>query len=542
MAPTRRTHIVRISDAAPGDPPSDTYIDVEVLDAIAFRDINGEEMVLNMPKKNISACVKDYTGGDHGKQPPNPTRLSHMIRIVGDDPEQRLDIEVIDILSFRGANGEEWILDMNSTNGQPSVFNKSDNTGDSRSTRRTHNEKLSRDMKEPNPTEFVTVERCDSIAFRSILGREMIIKCPSSDDPRGSSPRADTVVTSPRNYNPNDPDGPVPPVNKDENVYIAFVKNPEGGFLDFMTGKKKISQGPFWWIRKVSAGTAYILVTIIAKNSINTAILPPAPEIKIGFGDPKKKALAKLVDKIEHVTHQQIPAKTSGTTAYFVWSDIAEFPTLDTYDNLVAGGPHTGQEPIIYSAQFARTLNFETGFAPPENFGFPIITVLSTGWFETFDHAASFANALNNVVAPRQEYLLPDGSVSQPVSVSTFYPVGFFIPQQLDPLSVTITTGRYLISIPTAEATTEFDIALIETDPHKGGISNIIVEGYSDLKKPLKKVADTEKVDADDRPEVDAAVGSNTYKVATEVVAGAHPEVKKHKVKISITGGNIVQG
>lgn len=264
---TRRTHVVRISDAKPGDPPSDAYIDVEVLDAISFTGRGGKEMVLNMPQKNVKACIKDSTGGEHGKEPGKPTRLSHMKRIIGDDPSQMLDIEVIDILSFRDVQGTEWILNMNSTNGQPSVFNSTEGTGSSKSTRRTHNEKVRIDPKDTKSASgFLTIERCDSIAFRTIRGEEMVIDCPSSDDPETGKRRASTFITSPRDYDPSNPDGPVPPPNSDENVYLAFVKGAGG----FVTGPTKISQGPFWWIRKISAGDILVVQIDISKKNFDT--------------------------------------------------------------------------------------------------------------------------------------------------------------------------------------------------------------------------------------------------------------------------------
>lgn len=282
MAFTRRTHIVRISDAKPGDPPSDAYIDVEVLDAISFAGEGGKEMVLNMPQENVKACIKDSTGGEHGKEPGQPTRLSHMKRIVSEaDPSQMLDIEVIDILSFRDTRGTEWILDMNSTNGQPSVFNSTEGTGSSKSTRRTHNEKVRIDPKDTkSDSGFMTIERCDSIAFRTVRGEEMIVDCPSSDDPESGKQRASTFITSPRDYDPNNPDGPVPPKNEDENVYVAFVKDADG----FLTGKTKISQGPFWWIRKISAGDIIVVQIDIKKKNFPTGTEGSGPKPVIMSG------------------------------------------------------------------------------------------------------------------------------------------------------------------------------------------------------------------------------------------------------------------
>lgn len=263
MTFTRRTHIVRISDAKKGDPPSDNYIDIEVLDAISFRGTNGEEMILNSPAEKAIAYIVDDTGGKHGQTPGNATRRSHMKRIKGKDGQQ-LDVEVMECMAFRDKNGEEWILDTAATNGEPSVFNTTEETGDNTATRRTHNEKIGTDRTAKKPTDYVTVERCDAMAFRTINGKEMVIKCPSSDDPNGSDPRASTHIWSPEGYDPDNEDGPKPPANTDQNVYAAFVEGASG----FLTGDAKISQGPFWWIRKVSSGADLLAISYLYRTNL----------------------------------------------------------------------------------------------------------------------------------------------------------------------------------------------------------------------------------------------------------------------------------
>lgn len=265
--PTRRTHIVRIS---PDDPPGDAYIDVEVLDAIAFRADNGKEMVLSFDAQKATPYIVDDTGGNHGTTPSKATRRSHMKRITNKaDPTHRLDVEILDAVSFRDERGEEWILDMNSTNGDPGVFNTTTGQGTSKATRRTHTEKIAVPFGEKNPTNYIKVERCDAMAFRTVNGKEMIIKCPSNDDPLSSDPRADTHISSPEGYDPAKEDGPKPPVNKDPNVYAALVK----GFDAFPLGDDLVSQGPLWWIRKVSGGE--ILVVQIDIRKKNTGMKPP---------------------------------------------------------------------------------------------------------------------------------------------------------------------------------------------------------------------------------------------------------------------------
>jgi hypothetical protein len=286
--PTRRTHIVRISPddppVKPGDPPSDNYIDIEVLDAIAFRTDRGEEMILNMAADTIVPYIVDDTGGGHGKTPgSDTTRRSHMKRIVSDD--QKLDIEVLDVVAFRDQRGEEWILDMHDTNGEPSVFNTTDGTGDNKSTRRTHTEKIGVPYGTKDPSQYIKSERCDAMAFRTITGKEVIIKCPSNDDPNSTDPRADTHVWSPEGYDPSNEDGPKPPKNSDPHNYVSFLKDDKGDPVGFATGDEKISMGPLWWVRKISTSGGLLVVdwTITSNSSV-----PPIGQIVAtlsGLGD-----------------------------------------------------------------------------------------------------------------------------------------------------------------------------------------------------------------------------------------------------------------
>jgi hypothetical protein len=266
---TRRTHIVRISDAKPGEPPSKKYIDVEVLDAIAFRTANGKEVILNMDASKSDPLIVDETGGGHDKAPAEPTQRTHMKRITSrTDPAQKLDVEVMDVLAFRDQRGEEWILDMQATTGEgPAIFDQTDNTGASASTRRVHDEIISKpngksklDVLSDPAVKYLTSQRCDAIAFRTVLGKEVIFSCPSNDDPNSSDKRAPTFTT-PTGYDPKDEtsEAVIPPslsVSGDKNNYISFVDGAAG----FMTGAEKISMGPFWWIRKVASGGGFIVV------------------------------------------------------------------------------------------------------------------------------------------------------------------------------------------------------------------------------------------------------------------------------------------
>jgi hypothetical protein len=254
---TRRTHIVRVSDAKGEELSKESnYFDIEVLDAIAFRTDNGKEMVLDLNTEKAVPYIVDETGGDHGKSPGNATRRSHMKRIVSGDA--KIDVEVLDAVSFRDKNGEEWILNLPGESATP--YNVDEPSGGN-STRRTHNEKIytSKDDK----GSYITVERSDMMAFRTINGKEMIIKMESHDDGKGKG-RAETHVVSPEGYDPDNDDGPEPPKNEDPHNYIKFVKN----VGNIVTKKEKIAQGPLWWIRKVHVAQGeWIRITASAMSA-----------------------------------------------------------------------------------------------------------------------------------------------------------------------------------------------------------------------------------------------------------------------------------
>jgi hypothetical protein len=323
---TRRTHIVRIVNKN-DDQSSDTYIDVEVLDAISFRGENNKEMVLNCTASEASPYIVDDTGGNHAKKPEGATRRSHMKRIVGDDPTQKLDVEIIDCMAFSDENGKAWILDMSGTSDDPHIFDTTTGGGSGPSTtRRTHSEKLSQDRKSPNPSQFVTIERCDNIAFRTMNGEEMIISCPSNDDPNSHDPRADTFISSPKGYDPSDDNGPKPPISSDPSNYVAFVEGATG----FMTGNQKIAQGPFWWIRKVNSGGGLLEIDWEYHDVPDT--LHPT---LTGFAAPISDLISLASPDISTPSTGTRPPISQRITAamksfYYMWNNIS--PPLTTDD------------------------------------------------------------------------------------------------------------------------------------------------------------------------------------------------------------------
>jgi hypothetical protein len=281
---TRRTHVVRCFDDDKAQ-----FVDVEVLDAIAFRIDGGKEVVLSMEQSNSQPYIVDDTGGEHGQKPKDPTQRTHMKRITAkNDATQMLDVEVMDIMAFNDQNGGQWILDMKATTGEgPDIFDTTTSTGSKASTRRGHDEKIAITPGEKNPSLYVTSQRCDAIAFRTIMGQEVIFSCPSSDDPNSSSPRAKTFIVSPTGYDPAD-DSIVPPDNKDPHNYVKFVKGANG----FITGDTPISMGPFWWIRKISGGDIFVVqIDITTQNNVfSTPDTPPAlflTGMRFSYGGPQ---------------------------------------------------------------------------------------------------------------------------------------------------------------------------------------------------------------------------------------------------------------
>jgi hypothetical protein len=306
---TRRTHIVRVSlDAtapALGAQPSE-FADIEVVDAIAFRTDNDEEVILDMTVSNAAPYIVDDTGGGHDKQPDaDATQRTNMKRITSkDDPTQQLDVECMGVMAFRGQNDEEWILDMQATTGDgPSIFDQTDNTGDSTATRRMHSEKLADPFikkGDPDPTSYLTSQRCDAVAFRKVNSDEVIFSCPSNDDPNGSDPRASTFVWSPTGYDPSDDSDAavVPPSladSGDAHNYVCAVKDASG----FMTGDAKINMGPFWWIRKISDEGGYLWLHLVSNGAL--------PTISLSKNGSK-------IDPLAEVTVTNVTAIADGTT------------------------------------------------------------------------------------------------------------------------------------------------------------------------------------------------------------------------------------
>lgn len=278
MSATRKTHIVRVFDDSSGTKDKDVFVDIEVLDAIAFRTENNREVILSLPAASADPVIKDDVGVGAEKTPSNGTRLSHMKKVASKDGKSFFAAEVLDCVAFRDANNTEWILQMPADDAAP--FNSTTGTGaGDKSTRRVHTEKLSATPGEKDPTDYISVERCDEMAFRSFNGQELVIQMSSADD--GSTPGRAESVTTPDGYDGTD-DGATPPENADPNVYFKFMKGSGGVFLN---KDDKVAMGPLWWLRRASGGEILVFQIDIARLNM------PAPTSEIGGGQDETGGL-----------------------------------------------------------------------------------------------------------------------------------------------------------------------------------------------------------------------------------------------------------
>ena len=286
----------------------------------------------------------DNTGDGNGQDGgPDSTRLSHMQRITSADGSQYYDIEVLDAFSARDQNGYEWVLSMpnadpNSEDGNgsgPSVYNTTTGEGDEDSTRRVHDEKISGNLTDTNPAQFILVQRNDAISFRKVNGEEVVLVMPSNNDPNSGDPAASTYTT-PQNYDPSDTDpDDAPPANDDPNVYFAFVQG-SGGINTGNDDGCEVAMGPLWWLRSASGSSIIFVQVTYGGSAISGPLTPPTinfitansptPEGQDVFG------AAGVTQTISGATPAPIvnPVSDAMLSAYYQWT-VAP-PVLGTPD------------------------------------------------------------------------------------------------------------------------------------------------------------------------------------------------------------------
>jgi len=279
---TRNAHMVRVfaTDPKTGKQlSSGQFVDIEVLDAVTFKGIRGEESVLHFPVKDSVPYIVDDTGNQLDKRPSasEATCSSHIKEIT--DPDDKSDnpakilVEVLDCITFKTTRGEEMVLSVPGAEIKP--FNTTDGDGDDEPNCQTHSEKVTnRGVDTDEKDNYVLVERTDVMTFKTTRGEELVYEMPSSDDPEGE--RASTYIWNMPGgaYDPNDSDDPdkSPPSleeSGDPHVYVYFEEG-----ANIWTKDLKINQGFKWWIRRVG-GKKYFLITVKAHaENISDSALP----------------------------------------------------------------------------------------------------------------------------------------------------------------------------------------------------------------------------------------------------------------------------
>jgi hypothetical protein len=254
MTATRSTHLVKCTN--PHNPAN--VVVVEVLDAVTLVGPNHQEFVYKIPGNTgeKTPYIFDSTGdGPTSGDIRACSRASHMKRLVSNsDPNQCMDVEVLDDVSFIGPNHQEWCIEM--PNSGISEF-VTDNTNSGlgtahtdRTTRAVHVAKISQlkpgarfgsddtdfpPLYDKDETgKFMLIKRVDSVAFIGPNHQEWAMKIPIAD-----ANSIDTTVY--------DEDGD-PPENPDPNPYIRWPKESKGPWLG---DSVPVAQGPFWWIKRV---------------------------------------------------------------------------------------------------------------------------------------------------------------------------------------------------------------------------------------------------------------------------------------------------
>jgi hypothetical protein len=283
-------HYVRCR--SPNNP--ELFIDVRVIDAISFTKSNGDEQVLLSPAKNASPTIVDQTAGNNGVTGANPTRVSHMTLVQGqDDGPNGQDnsgnsfyIEVLDGVSFYERNGDEYVLLM-PTVVETAIVSNPNNltyvapndtvvTGGSGSrggiltrvddgSSNPPNTQYQTGIN-PNATQnYLTVYQPVAFSFyarngdaenyvldlgATIANGGVIDSTVYDTDPSGNQ------IPPGNRFDQQGNPVPVPPGDPD--IYVAF--NPDSG--GFITGNVMINQGLLWQIVKVSIPGIFVAVAI----------------------------------------------------------------------------------------------------------------------------------------------------------------------------------------------------------------------------------------------------------------------------------------
>jgi hypothetical protein len=292
---TRTIHVVRITNPQ----TSSLFLDVAVLDKIAFQRGDGTEVVYDVSPTNVVPYIKDPTGdlGDVG-DPNDCSRVSHLKRITygvgknGDAyagnesnrPNYMFDAEVLDAFTLRTTRSmssedeESFIIPVDKA-----VITVTDNTGNglddspNSPTRAAHISELDVNSTPSdeggttgNPDGLcIIIQKTDAIAVQSTNGIEALLYMPWSG--------AD--INDITQYDDNGD----PPENADPNPYIVWPMGSVGpwtgnGGVDTNAPDPDfcpvVDQGPLWWIKNANPGPQWWM---IRQDFEVTSITPPNP-------------------------------------------------------------------------------------------------------------------------------------------------------------------------------------------------------------------------------------------------------------------------
>ena len=207
---SRISHIIRVTN--PDD--STQYFDIEILDAFCVLGSNGDEELHEIKMSDLAGAlgtVIDTTGSGLGSDPADPSRISHVVKIVQTNQEQT---------DFDG------------------VLCACDNTDDNKN---EANDSLT--------GQFTCIAKTDVVSYLGSNGQENLYEQPYNED------KIDATQ-----WTTDSKGDKAPPKNTDPNPYIVWPANvtiDNNGWL----GKKgmdgsPLSQGPLWWIKRIGTPTS----------------------------------------------------------------------------------------------------------------------------------------------------------------------------------------------------------------------------------------------------------------------------------------------
>lgn len=308
---SRKTHMVRIvqpKSVPVPDGKKAMYVDIEVLDCIAYSTTNGHVHVWDCKAANADPFIEDKTGDDPNwsRGGDNNSRGSHAKAFTkkddnnpGGPPVSIFDYEVLDRIGFTDDQAKVWILDHPQE--EASAFNVTTGKGSAQSTRRTHLEQINATYtsggtggvkgkrvgafgKDPATQKkndgtiagCLVQERVDIVAFQGLDEKRLIINLESHDDqdPESADPakaRAATI-TDPPDYDPNNEKGPKPPeieATQDLNLYIKLIAQKNKGGPVFGLG----ASGYFWSAEVTAGGAPNFGETVFSSLFFSSAAL-----------------------------------------------------------------------------------------------------------------------------------------------------------------------------------------------------------------------------------------------------------------------------